>query len=53
MKAADRLRHRIVAVGALLIVACIGSAGYDGWRLHQQIMMANERELGNLSKALA
>jgi PAS domain S-box-containing protein len=53
MKAADRLRHRIVAVGALLIVACIGSAGYDGWRLHQQIMMANERELGNLGKALA
>ncbi|MGF6347845.1 ATP-binding protein [Variovorax sp. W2I14] len=53
MKSADRLRRRIVAAGVLLIAACIGSAGYDGWRLHQQIMLANERELGNLAKALA
>jgi PAS domain S-box-containing protein len=53
MNAADRLRRRIVAAGVLLIAACIGSASYDGWRLHQQIMLANERELGNLAKALA
>ena len=53
MNTADRLRRRIVAAGVLLIAACIGSAAYDGWRLHQQIMLANERELGNLAKALA
>jgi PAS domain-containing protein len=53
MNAGDRLRRRIVAAGVLLIAACIGSASYDGWRLHQQIMLANERELGNLAKALA
>jgi len=53
MKTANRLRRRIVTAGVLLIAACIGSAGYDGWRLHQQIMLANERELGNLAKALA
>ncbi|WP_052810516.1 ATP-binding protein [Variovorax paradoxus] len=53
MKTTERLRRRIVAAGVLLIAACIGSAGYDGWRLHQQIMLANERELGNLAKALA
>jgi PAS domain S-box-containing protein len=53
MNTGDRLRRRIVAAGVLLIAACIGSASYDGWRLHQQIMLANERELGNLAKALA
>jgi len=26
---------------------------YDGWRLHQQLMAANEREVGNLALALA
>lgn len=48
-----RLRNRIVAGGVLLVAAFVGSAGYDGWRLHQQVMAANERELGNLAKALA
>ncbi|HZF83319.1 MAG TPA: ATP-binding protein [Burkholderiaceae bacterium] len=53
MARADHFRRRIIAVGVLLILACVGSASYDGWRLHQQIMMANARELGNLTKALA
>ncbi|MET0611713.1 MAG: ATP-binding protein, partial [Pseudomonas caspiana] len=35
------------------MAAFAGSAIYDGWRLRQQIMFANERELGNLAKALA
>ncbi|OUM01722.1 ATP-binding protein [Variovorax sp. JS1663] len=53
MRTGARLRRRIVAGGALLIAACIGSALHDGWRLHQQVVLANERELGNLAKALA
>ncbi|MDM0025155.1 ATP-binding protein [Variovorax saccharolyticus] len=53
MKSGERLRQRIIAAGVVLIAAFAGSAIYDGWRLHQQIMLANERELGNLAKALA
>jgi len=53
MTSSERLRQRIVAVGIVLIAAFAGSAIYDGWRLHQQIMFATERELGNLAKALA
>jgi signal transduction histidine kinase len=53
MQEAGNLRFRTIAVGAALILAFVGSAVYDSWRLHQQIMLANERELGNLSKALA
>lgn len=53
LQAGDRMRRRIVGLGVLLIAACIGSTAYDGWRLHQQVMTANERELGNLTKALA
>ncbi len=53
MKSRDRLRRLIVAGGVLLVAAFTASAAYDGWRLHQQIMSATERELGNLAKALA
>jgi PAS domain S-box-containing protein len=53
VKSRERLRLRIIAVGLFLIAAFVGSATYDGWRLHEQIMMANERELGNLAQALA
>ncbi|TDS83713.1 C4-dicarboxylate-specific signal transduction histidine kinase [Comamonas sp. JUb58] len=53
MMSKERLRHRIVALGIVLVMAFAGSAIYDGWRLHQQIMFATERELGNLAKALA
>lgn len=53
MKSSERLRRLIIAGGVLLIAAFAGSAAYDGWRLHQQIMSANERELGNLANALA
>ncbi|MDB5820352.1 MAG: sensor hybrid histidine kinase [Rhizobacter sp.] len=47
------LRLRTMAVGWALILAFIGSTAYDGWRLSQQITRANERELGNLAKALS
>ncbi|MDM0036926.1 ATP-binding protein [Variovorax sp. J22P271] len=53
MTSSERLRHRIIAAGIVLVAAFAGSAIYDGWRLHQQIMFATERELGNLAKALA
>jgi len=53
MTSSERLRQRIVAAGIVLVAAFAGSAIYDGWRLHQQIMFATERELGNLAKALA
>jgi len=53
MKSRDRLRRRIIAGGIALVVAIAGSAAYDGWRLHEQLMSASERELGNLANALA
>jgi len=53
MTSSERLRQRIVAAGIVLVAAFAGSAVYDGWRLHQQITFATERELGNLAKALA
>jgi signal transduction histidine kinase len=53
MTSSQRLRQRIIAAGVVLVAAFAGSAVYDGWRLHQQIMFATERELGNLAKALA
>jgi len=53
MKPARRLRRRIIAGGLALIAAFAGFAAYDGWRLHQQIVSANERELGNLAQALS
>ncbi|MGJ7488924.1 ATP-binding protein [Variovorax sp. ZT4R33] len=53
MRPSAHLRERVIAGGLLLIAAFIGSAAYDGWRLHQQVMAVNERELGNLATALA
>ncbi len=53
MKPEQRLRQRIVAGGLALVAAFAGSSAWDGWRLHQQVLSANERELGNLATALA
>jgi len=47
------IRRRIVAGGVALIAAFVASAGFDGWRLHEQIMSGSERELGNLANALS
>ena len=47
------LRRRVLGIGAVLILSFVGEASYDSWRLHQQIMAANTRELGNLSRSLA
>lgn len=48
-----RLRSLIVLGGVMLVLSFAGSAFYDGWRLHQQLLVATDRELGNIAKALA
>ncbi|RCW64128.1 ATP-binding protein [Pseudorhodoferax soli] len=53
MKPAARLRSGIVAGGLVLVAAFAGSAAWDGWRLHQQVLDLNAREMGNLARALA
>ena len=53
MKPGRALRLRILAVGAVLIAAFVGSAAWDSWRLNRQVMSANNRELSNLANALA
>ena len=47
------LRLRVLAIGAVVVLSFVVEAAYDSWRLHQQIMVANTRELGNLSRSLA
>ena len=53
MTSRERLRQRIIAAGVVLVAALAGSAIHESWRLHEQVMRATERELGNLAKALA
>ncbi len=53
MASERRLRGRVLAIGIAVIMAFIGEAAYSGWRFHAQIVHANNRELGNLSHALA
>ena len=53
MKPGHALRLRILVAGVVLFAACVGSAAWDSWRLHQQITAANDRELSNLANALA
>ncbi|MET0517449.1 MAG: ATP-binding protein [Burkholderiaceae bacterium] len=48
-----QLRRRIAVFGLGLILAFVASSCYDAWHLHQQIERANERELGNLARALS
>ncbi|HUP07437.1 MAG TPA: PAS domain S-box protein, partial [Caldimonas sp.] len=48
-----RLRRGIVVVGVALILGFAVSAAVDVWRSYQQALVDNDRELANLSKALA
>jgi len=50
---AARLRLSIITVGVLVIAAFAGTTVYDSWRTYNNVITANERELGNLAKALA
>jgi len=42
-----RLRLRIVALGALVLLAFAGSSAYDAWRMYHYSLVATNRELGN------
>ena len=53
MRYKDSLRGAIIGAGALVATVILASTAYDGWRLHQQLMAANEQEVGNLALALA
>jgi signal transduction histidine kinase len=47
------LRRRIIAAGALLILAFTASSVYDVWRAYQESSLATARELTTLSRGLA
>jgi PAS domain S-box-containing protein len=48
-----RLRLGTVALGILVILAFAGSSAYDAWRAYHNALVATDRELGNVAKALA
>ncbi|MDB5856546.1 MAG: sensor hybrid histidine kinase [Ramlibacter sp.] len=53
MSSRERLRRLIIAAGALVAANIALAVACDGWRLHQQLLAANEREMRNLAAALA
>jgi PAS domain S-box-containing protein len=50
---AARLRAWIVIIGVLVIAVFAASSAFDSWRSYNNAVSANNRELGNLAKALA
>jgi PAS domain S-box-containing protein len=48
-----RLRLGAVALGVLVILAFAGSSAYDAWRAYHNSIVATDRELGNVARALA
>ncbi|CAN5303122.1 hypothetical protein BH10PSE17_BH10PSE17_15830 [soil metagenome] len=52
-QAGSRLRRIVLLTGAVLVLAFAASAMYDSWRLHEQLTASNDRELGNITMALA
>src|SRR5271163_841633 len=48
-----RLRLRVILLGALAIIAFAGSSAYDAWSSYQHTVAAIDREIGNISNALA
>jgi len=48
-----RLRLGAVVLGVLVILAFAGSSAYDAWRAYHNSLVATDRELGNVAKALA
>ena len=49
----QRLRRAIVLVGVVLILAFAASSAFDVWRSYGQSLVAVDRELANLARALA
>src|SRR5882724_4166862 len=48
-----RLRFGVIALGVLVILAFAGSSAYDAWRAYHNSLVATDRELDNVAKALA
>ena len=48
-----RLRLGVFVLGVLVILAFAGSSAYDAWRAYHNSLVATDRELGNVAKALA
>jgi PAS domain S-box-containing protein len=48
-----RLRVGTVALGVIVILAFAGSSAYDAWHAYNNSLFATERELGELTNALA
>src|SRR6202165_2971403 len=48
-----RLRLGAIALGVLVILAFAGSSAYDAWRAYHNSLVATDRELGNVARALA
>src|SRR5246127_940522 len=47
-----RLQLAAIVLGVLVILAFAGSSAYDAWRAYQNSLVATNRELNNVSKAL-
>jgi PAS domain S-box-containing protein len=48
-----RLQHGVMLLGAVVILAFAGSSAYDAWRSYGYALIATDREIGNMAKALA
>jgi PAS domain S-box-containing protein len=48
-----RLQLGVTALGAVVILAFAGSSAYDAWRSYRYALIATDREIGNIAKALA
>ena len=48
-----RLRGALVLLGTIFIAAFTASSAYDGWRAYQHVVISTNREVQNLTSALA
>jgi PAS domain S-box-containing protein len=48
-----RLQQGVTVLGAMVILAFAGSSAYDAWRSYRYALVATDREIGNIAKALA
>ena len=48
-----RLRLRILALGVFALLAFVGSSCYDAWRSYRHAVIATDREISNVARALA
>src|ERR1700732_5185947 len=48
-----RLRFGVLALGVLALLAFVGSSCYDAWRSYRHAVIATDREISNVARALA